>query len=167
MAARSTAIANEFLKKPGALGRLTQMHLQKLVYVAHGWKLALLNGSVLAEDPIEAWDYGPVFPELYEHTKFNGKNPLTRLIRPSDGNPFAFFSKDHVDVPYEAEISEIDRSLIDKVWNRYGGLSAFKLSDLTHKPGTPWYEAFYQRGKRSRIDDRSIQDHYRRLAETA
>ncbi len=47
----STEIANEFLKMNGAMGRLTQMHLQKLVYIAHGWKLALV-GEPLADDAI-------------------------------------------------------------------------------------------------------------------
>lgn len=164
--AHSAEVANEFLKMPGAMGRLTQMHLQKLVYMAHGWKLALV-GEPLADDAIEAWDYGPVFPELYEHTKYNGRSPVARLIAPSDGNPFSFFEGDAAQGPYEANISELDKRILDHVWRKYGRLSAFKLSDLTHRPGTPWFKAFHERGKRSAIDDREIRAHYLKLAEAA
>jgi len=164
--ALSSAVANEFLKMPGAMGRLTQMHLQKLVYIAHGWKLALTDAP-LADDALEAWDYGPVFPDLYEHTKFNGKNPLARLITPSDGNAFAFFNSDVDCEPYSANLSDVDREVIKRVWKKYGRLSAFKLSDLTHKSGTPWFKAFHERGKRSPIDDSEIKEHYARLAAAA
>lgn len=164
--ATSPQIANEFLKMDGALGRLTQMHLQKLVYIAHGWKLALV-GEPLADDVIEAWDYGPVFPDLYEHTKYNGKIPFSRLIARTDGNPFAFFDKDHVNTPYSADLSNTDREILSRVWKKYGRLSAFKLSDLTHKPNTPWFKAFHNHGKRSKIDDSEIQIHYSRLADAA
>jgi uncharacterized phage-associated protein len=164
--ALSSEIANEFLKKPSAMGRLTQMHLQKLVYIAHGWKLAL-TGEALADDVLEAWDYGPVFPDLYDHTKFNGRKPLSRLIRPSDGNPFIFFGDDGSDESYKVDLSDTDREIIDRVWKKYGRLSAFKLSDLTHKVDTPWHKSFYTKGKGSEIDRHDIEQHYKRLAAAA
>lgn len=161
---RSTDIANEFLKMPDALGRLTQMHLQKLVYISHGWSLALFNQE-LAKDSIEAWDYGPVFPDLYDHTKFNGSKPLKRLIKPSDGNPFLFFGEDDPDDnPYQAELTNWQAAVIKRVWSKYGKLSAFKLSDLTHKQGTPWHNAYHHDGRRSEISDDDIQAHYEKLA---
>lgn len=166
MMATSVELANEFLKMPGAKGRLTQMHLQKLVYIAHGWSLALRNRGI-STDKIEAWDYGPVYPELYEHTKYNGRQPVANLIKPTDGNPFAFFGDKNATEPYCADLSSDDRQIIEHVWRKYGRLSAFKLSDLTHKRGTPWYKAFHERGKRADIDDRDIKKHYERLASEA
>jgi uncharacterized phage-associated protein len=56
----AAAIANEFIKvakRNGVL--LTPMKLQKLVYFAHGWYLALL-GKPLINEPVEAWKFGPV-----------------------------------------------------------------------------------------------------------
>lgn len=163
MTSSAMALANEFLKMPGALGRLTQMHLQKLVYISHGWSLALRDVA-LTSDEIEAWDYGPVFPDLYDHTKFNGKSPLMRLIKPSDGNPFSFWDGEVDDDPYEADLSSVESDVLKHVWRKYGRLSAFKLSDLTHKRNTPWHWAYHNGGRRAPIDNEHIKDHYRKLA---
>lgn len=161
----STAIANEFLKKPGALGQLTQMQLQKLTYIAHGWNLAL-NENRLVTDELEAWDYGPVFPLLYDHAKYFGKSPVTRLITPNDDNKVAFFVSDASEraAPYEARLTDSEAEILSRVWDRYKSYSAFTLSDLTHKPGTPWYETYFGRGKNAVISDQLIQEHYLELA---
>src|ERR1700755_230202 len=86
----SMAVANEFLKRPSALGVLTQMQLQKLTYIAHGWNLAL-NGARLVADDLKAWDYGQVFPWLYDHAKYFGKEPINRLIAQNDDDRVSFF----------------------------------------------------------------------------
>lgn len=41
--------------------RLDPMQIQKLVYFAHGWYLAL-TGEPLVEEHPEAWAYGRSFP---------------------------------------------------------------------------------------------------------
>lgn len=160
----SVAIANEFLKKPGALGSLTQMQLQKLTYIAHGWNLAL-NETRLVSDGVEAWDYGPVFPLLYDHAKYFGKFPITRLISDRDDDKLSFFvDRSSHGQPYEATLSEREKEVLNRVWDRYKYYSAFKLSDLTHKPGTPWYETYFGRGKNAAMSDQLIQEHYLELA---
>lgn len=47
---------------------LTNMQLQKLMYYAQGFSLALL-GKPMYEDDIEAWRHGPVVPDLYQDLK--------------------------------------------------------------------------------------------------
>jgi uncharacterized phage-associated protein len=48
------AIANEFILRAEHAGKqLTHMQLQKLVYLAHGWGLAV-TGDPLIEDEFEA-----------------------------------------------------------------------------------------------------------------
>ena len=59
------------------------MHLQKLVYLAHGWTLAV-TGDPLVEDRFEAWDYGPVIRKLYDALRSFGSGPITRLIEAGD-----------------------------------------------------------------------------------
>ena len=72
------AVANEFLKlAQNENATLTQMKLQKLVYIAHGFNLALVD-SALLEDKIQAWQYGPVIPSLYGEFKSFGNSPITR-----------------------------------------------------------------------------------------
>jgi uncharacterized phage-associated protein len=163
---RAVAVANEFLKLPGAAGRLTQMHLQKLTYIAHGWNWAI-NGEPLVADDVEAWSFGPVIRDLYDHTKFFGKEPIGRQITPDDSEVARFFGPgDKSQPPYKAVLTDRERAVIQHVWRRYGNLSAIRLSELTHQPGTPWFQAF-QRGKNTVIDDDAIKTHYNELADRA
>lgn len=162
------AIANEFLERARESGGLTQMQLQKLAYIAHGWNLAV-NECPLISDEVRAWDFGPVFPMLYEHAKYFGSKPIDRLITPKDDNKFAFFLDEGPDKssPYSAELSDAEKDVIDRVWRRYGRFSAFKLSDLTHKAGTPWYDAYFNNGKNAIISEDAIKNHYLELAHRA
>jgi len=165
---RAVAIANEFLGMPGATETLTQMQIQKLVYFAHGWNL-VINGNRLLIDPIEAWTYGPVVRDLYDHTKFFGKSPIGRLITPGDSEParvFAHFAEGK-SPPYEASLTVRERQVIGHVWNRYGKLDAIRLSQLTHQPGTPWFDTFTKKGRDAVITDDLIRPHYMQLAQRA
>lgn len=90
MADWSPAIANEFIRRARADGRsLTQMQLQKLVYIAHGWNLAV-NGRPLTVDAPKAGDFGPVYTELWGALRHYGGDPVTRDIRNCD-YAFGFF----------------------------------------------------------------------------
>ena len=51
------AVANYFIDKAKADGvPLTHMKLQKLIYFAHGWHLALY-GEPLIDEEIQAWEF--------------------------------------------------------------------------------------------------------------
>ena len=56
------------------------LKLMKLVYIAHGYILALLDkptvGAKLEE--VEAWQYGPVFPSVYYSFKQYGSQPIDK-----------------------------------------------------------------------------------------
>lgn len=163
---RSVAIANEFLRKPGGEA-LTQMQLQKLVYIAHGWNLGLLGRGLTTDEP-EAWAYGPVYPDLYDHTKFFGRGAIGREITPDDDEAARFFIGRRSDrkQAYRAEIDANERSIIDQVWSRYGSLSGARLSALTHQPNTPWSMTYDGRRNRS-ISSDVIRSHYAELAARA
>ena len=61
----STLVARTFVDAAREAGkRFTPLQLQKLVFLAHGWAFPLL-GRQLVDERVEAWLYGPVFPELY------------------------------------------------------------------------------------------------------
>jgi uncharacterized phage-associated protein len=124
------AIANSFVKRSLAQNRdINHMKLQKLVYFVHGWWLAYNDAPLLTERP-QMWKYGPVFPTLYHELKTFGNSSVPGPVR---SNPF---SQAMPDVPATDQQAT---ALIDWVWERYGHLSAFALSDLTHSPGSAWH----------------------------
>lgn len=166
VAYRAVEIANEFIGLPQA-GGLTQMQLQKLVYISNGWNLALSGVPLVAESP-EAWDYGPVYPALYEHTKFFGRAVINRKITPDDSEAARFFGgAARGTPPYKAELTERERAIILQVWKRYGSMSGTRLSGLTHQPNTPWFDTYKGKGRSAVIDRQLIKAHYDQLAQSA
>lgn len=123
-------IANEFLAAFGTPGGIEHMKLQKLVYFAHGFWLGAYYGErepLVSERPA-VWKHGPVFDSLYKVLKVFGSGPI---LNPQSPNPFS--APPRVDVADEEVVN-----LVHWVWERYGHLSSFALSDLTHRPGTSW-----------------------------
>ena len=53
----------------------TPMQLLKLVYIAHGWTLGICATPLITEQ-VEAWKYGPVIPDLYQHVKKYGSSSI-------------------------------------------------------------------------------------------
>ena len=114
-------IANELLKRAADNGGgdlLTNLKLQKMLYYEQGFHLAYFN-EPLFNEPIEAWQYGPVVPVVYEHYKTYGRNG----IEPEESD-FAFAS------PKE-------KALFDEVFRVYGAYSAVGLMNMTHSE-MPW-----------------------------
>ncbi len=125
------AIANNFLEQFGEPVGIEHMKLQKLVYCSYGWWLAV-NGqdaARLTSERPEIWKHGPVFNSLYHAFKVFGR---LSIKQPQSNNPFG--PPENVDAD-----DEHVRSFIAWVWSRYGHLSSFALSDLTHKVGSPWH----------------------------
>ncbi len=115
-------VADAILKIAKSKGvSLTPMQLMKLVYIAHGWSLGL-RGIDLFRNRIEAWQYGPVMPDLYHATKQFGRNPIP-LHMVGEGPP---------------PVSMEDVDFLTDVFDKYGHLSGPQLSYLTHQSGTPW-----------------------------
>ena len=165
---RSVAVANAFLAIPGAAGRITPMQLQKLTYIAHGWNYAI-NGGPLVTEPVEAWLYGPVYRNLYDHAKFFGREPIGRLITPDDESAVRFFLEGmrRDAPPYRADLAPREGQVVQHVWGRYGSLSAARLVELTHQRGTPWDMTYRDGGLNLPISEDLIRSHFEDLAERA
>lgn len=117
-------VANYFLAQPDedAGDLMSNLKLQKLVYYAQGFHLAMYD-TALFNEPIEAWTHGPVVPALYHRFKEYGSNP----IPPVPELDFAIFQGDVGNV-------------LDEVYKVYGQYSAWKLRNLTHDE-PPYKEA--------------------------
>lgn len=84
MAYDSVRIANEFIILAGRDGkRLTNLHVQALVYLADGFCLGM-HGWRITDHRCYAWTWGPVFPCLYKEFKDYWERPIP-------GPAFRFF----------------------------------------------------------------------------
>lgn len=127
------AIANAFLQRAFNDKKVVgQLKLQKLVYLAHGYYLALTNGTPLVDEAFEAWDYGPVCRTLYYEFRDAGRDPLRRLATDLDWE-----ADGEAPVPAPTDDSNVNR-VINFVYSTYIDRSPFALSDLTHKTGWAW-----------------------------
>ena len=148
MAHDSRVVANEILRIGGEKGvSMSMMKLIKLVYFAHAWMLGL-TGEPLCSDPVEAWPYGPVFRRLYNDLPYEGSQVITDRIKTPWGDIYA------------GAFSANESAIMSRVVDVYGNLDAFQLSDITHRPGTPWYQTRQQKGKFQEIDNGMIQAYY-------
>jgi uncharacterized phage-associated protein len=163
MADWSPAIANEFIRRARSDKKMfTQMQLQKLVYIAHGWNLAI-NGQPLTWDSPEAWEYGPVYKELRKALRNYGREGVTRQIRNDEYTAGQF--DDEADANAVAAIGPSETAVIDRVYRDYGKFHAFQLSALTHREGTPWTTVYDGgRGKFEEIPSEMIRNHFVELA---
>lgn len=126
-------IANAFLDKAEQEGTcITPMKLQKLIYYAHGWYLAIKEAPLLDEF-LEAWDYGPVVSSVYGEFRNIGASGIRTRATQWDPETSAYV------IP-KPKVSDTDlSSLINSIWDSYGQYSAIQLSEMTHYLGAPWH----------------------------
>lgn len=98
---------------------ISNLKLQKLVYYAQGFHLAIYDKPLFPES-IEAWTHGPVVPELYRAYREYGAGSIDR---PSDID-FRIYNDDV-------------KELLDEIYAVYGQFSAWKLRNMTHEE-SPW-----------------------------
>lgn len=112
--------------------QLTHMKLQKLVYYSQAWYLGMY-GESLFNSSIEAWQHGPVCPELYHKFKSFGSNPIEL--------PFSCPDVAGCISVVKPNLSDEVYSFLEQIADDYMDLSAFALRNMTHKE-RPWIDAF-------------------------
>lgn len=135
---------------------VTNISVNKVVYFLHAWFLAKA-GAPLVTAKIEAWDYGPIFRELYMQFKPFGAEPITSLA--TRRNPTT--AKEEIcPVGLEREDEEFLRPLL----LRYLNMSPGMLVRLSHEPGGPWDQVYNHPGESKpgmRISDEAIKQHFK------
>lgn len=140
------AVANYLLDLAESAGqRLDPLKIQKLVYFAHGWHLAL-TGKPLLDEQIEAWRFGPVVPTLYHCFKRWGAGSIEARafdlsVDDDPGTPDTFTLQSTVpslDDDGENDESNYAKGVVKRVWEVYGSWTAVQLSQLTHVSDGPW-----------------------------
>lgn len=101
---------------------ISNLKLQKLVYYAQGFHLALFDRPLFSEE-IQAWTHGPVVPCLYHTYKEYGQGSIP--------------------APVDIDFDRFDietREFLDEVYSVFGQFSAWKLRNMTHEE-PPWRDA--------------------------
>ncbi|MBY0213847.1 MULTISPECIES: Panacea domain-containing protein [Priestia] len=119
-------VAKYFLSvsEPSTPWAITPLKLQKLVYYAQGWYMAI-EKKPLFDDDLKAWDHGPVVPELYQDYKKYGY--LTIPVESFYNN-----KKNGKEIFTEKQLE-----ILESVWESYGEYDGKFLEEMTHQED-PW-----------------------------
>ncbi|MEH0195157.1 type II toxin-antitoxin system antitoxin SocA domain-containing protein [Caulobacter sp. CCNWLY153] len=109
---------------------LSNLPFNKIVYFAHAWYLAHY-GEPLVDSGFEAWQYGPVHPQIYRQMRQYGDQVITGWLTRIDLDTGE-------DVPVEVKLDERAMAHIEQMTRFYGCKSAYWLVQKTHEPGAPW-----------------------------
>lgn len=154
------SVANFFInlaKKDGE--KLRPLKLMKLVYIAYGYALALLDRSIIDYrfDKVEAWKLGPVIPSVYHSFKIYGKNPIQKET--------VIFTENENNIEIETPLLQDKQAqtICQFVWVRYGmGYNDSELVTILHGKGTPWGKV-YEEGKNNVIPELYTKMYYKAL----
>lgn len=125
--------ANWLIERFEADGKgITQLQLQKLAFIAHGWHLAYTKNPLVRDEDFKGWKYGPVLESLHKEFKEYGSSPIPCPAYLFDGDGDIYVPR--VDGGCMAELR-----ILEYVYTKYGHLSGPQLINVTHRPGSPWY----------------------------
>jgi len=125
---------------------ITNLKLQKLIFLAYGLHLSLYNEKLFNE-PIEAWKLGPVIKSVYKEFTTYGSAPITtkaRIAKEEDYTEEIFITPEIPPSCEKEKLSMISTCLF------FGNKTAAQLVDFTHEMNA-WQEAI-------RIEDRILLD---------
>jgi len=157
---RARSVANYFLYLAQIdNGFVDPVLLMKLVYIAHGWHLAIYDEPLVSDEAVQFWNFGPVFPSLFEAYSYAGDEPITGYMARVSGG--IMWEKD--DIPPPSNKRELE--LIQRVWDVYKDNRSIELSRLTVDRGTPWWDIARKYGKEGQIiENRHIAEYFKNLA---
>lgn len=116
---------------------ISNLKLQKILYLIQAYFLMQTKKPCFSEE-IEAWDFGPVIPEVYRRYKQFGSTDIqVRCL-----------NLEKVQKRFRKE----DRKRIDAVIDKFADFSTANLTILTQNQA-PWNEAFDRKEKVIRCED--------------
>jgi uncharacterized phage-associated protein len=133
-ASTSVAVANFFILKARAVGGITPMKLEKLIYFAHGWHLAKFNRPLINEC-VEARFCGIVIPTVFRHTFDFGFERLTKLIY--EGRGLKLFRQQ------PSVTDPMIKNFLDSIWDALWIYDEVYIAEAICREGTPWAQIEY------------------------
>lgn len=104
---------------------VSNLQLQKILYYVQINFMRLLSEPAF-DDEIEAWQYGPVVPEVYYEFADCGGTDIYRTY-PGAQNLFK---------------NNNEKQIVDKVITLCLRLNPWELVERTHRPNTPWARVY-------------------------
>lgn len=115
------------------------MYLAQMIYMGR------THGARLFEGAFQAWDYGPVEPDLYHKAKMFGSGPVKDVFgearRFADNDPRI--------------------KLMDDICGHFLKYSAGDLVEITHSDKGAWAKHYVPRARNISIPDEDILEEYR------
>lgn len=150
MAARLDSVAKYICEK-GAW-KVSNLQLQKLMYMSQMIYMGRHDGARLIDAEFQAWDYGPVIPELYKRVRMFGAGYIRDVFFAA--RPFK--PDDH------------RRETLDYVADGLLHLRPGELVDITHWKHGAWASNYVSGIRSITIPDRDIAaEYHRRISEAA
>ena len=118
---------------------VSNLKLQNILYFIQA-EFLISKGEPCFNETIEAWDFGPVVPDVYHRYKVYGGANIPTVFAGHTGYTF----------------TESDKALIDGIIDKCAKYSAATLVDITHHQA-PWKKAYCQYAG-AIITNSSIQD---------
>lgn len=145
-------IANELLELAASQGQgIMAPELMDMVCLAHGFMLAM-HHRILVCQPLEAWQEGPVIPELHRCLRPFGEGPVTRRLQ---GN---------VRRPLDAQEQQAIRAALAAA--RTAGSE--RLARVLRARGSPWNRQWKSRmGTSVEIPEREIREFHHKMIQAA
>ena len=120
---------------------ISNLKLQKILYFVQAAFLVDCDRACFKE-VIEAWDFGPVVPEVYHYFKIFGSANIPKSVA----------------INAEIAIMRSDRPIINEMVDQCAEYSASALVELTHNQD-PWRNA-YRKGYNNIINQEAIRAYF-------
>lgn len=125
---------------------VSNLRLQKMLYITQVLFLGR-NGRHLFRSVFEAWDYGPVVPEVYQMFKKFGSNPIEKWSFPE----------------CEDTCSASEKKFVQELAQSMSRVSSANLVALTHRKGSGWEKNYLPGNLGIKISEEDMKREYKDL----
>ena len=164
----ASAVTNHILNIDIVKGKITNLHLNKILYFIDGFSLAINGVSIKNEDDgefMQAWQYGPVIPSIYHEFKHyksdaipNETRSICAIETDTEGTKYYIPT-----LPSSSEVIKISDWVVNvllKEDNKDEIMSAEDLVNITHVEGSPWYQVYKPNKKSIEIDNDRMKEYF-------
>ncbi|MGK8836188.1 Panacea domain-containing protein [Achromobacter xylosoxidans] len=125
---------------------LTNLQLQKILYIAHMLHLGRHGKPLIRGEEFEAWDYGPVLPSVYHHVSSFGAGRIKNV----------FHSIDDLD----RHLDETELKALSSAVKKLKDLAPFRLVEMVHDSRGAWSQVYDPDYRGITIPNRLVEREY-------